>query len=86
MKYPTNRALLTKQLNKGFSFLDEKEKLALLLRYFEELTDAEICEVLDITPFDCGIIICSAKTKMRQFTTIFDDIDSLYGRGALLGK
>lgn len=81
MKHPVNKEMLTKQLNEGFKFLEEKEKLALLLKYFEELTDAEICEVLEVTPFDCGILLHSAKTKMRSFTAIFDDIDELYGKG-----
>ena len=71
------REELVRQLNKGFAYLTEQEKLALTLFYFEELSEDEISYVLDIHLLDVDLCLTQARTKMRAYTTIFDDIDDM---------
>ena len=76
-----NRQQLIIQLKKGMEHLTFEEKTALQLAYYEDLTDNEICEVMNVSHEKIGIIIGNAKLKMRAFTTIFDDIDDIGRRG-----
>lgn len=67
---------LVEQLNKGFECLSDRERLVLTLVYFEELTIDEIAYILEISTFDVDTYLIQAKTIMRNFTSIFDDIDN----------
>ena len=77
-----DKAVLVEQLNTGFQFLTDRERMILTLFYFENLTEAEICHVLDLEYQAVNIDLAQAKTKMRSYTTIFDDIDEA-GRRSL---
>lgn len=77
-----DKKTVVKQLNKGFAYLTEREKLVLTLAYFEELSEEEIGYVLNLHLHTVSIELAQAKTKMRSFTTIFDDIDEI-GRKSL---
>lgn len=68
---------LTEQLNKGFVHLTQQEKLILTLFYFEELSVEEIAYAMDIHLHTVNIDLSQAKTKMRGYTTIFDDVDNI---------
>lgn len=68
---------LIKQLNKGLEQLSEKERMVLTLFYFEEMTEDEIAQILDISIFDENIYLMQAKVIMSSFTPIFEDIDKL---------
>ena len=72
-----DKQMLVDQLNRGFVFLTKREKLILTLFYFEELTEAEISSVLELPYQTINVELVQAKTKMRSFTTIFDDIDEI---------
>ena len=61
----------------GMQFLSYHEKIVLQLVYYEDLTDDEVCEVMNISLDKMGILLSNAKIKMRSFTTIFDDIDNM---------
>ena len=71
-----SREILIQQLNMGMQFLSYQEKIVLQLVYYEDLTDDEVCEVMDISLDKMGMLLCSARLKMRSFTSIFDDIDN----------
>ena len=71
-----DKQTLTEQLNKGFEHLSDRERLILTLFYFEELTVDEICYILETPYFEVITLFNQAKTIMRQFTKIFDDIDN----------
>ena len=77
-----DKAVLVEQLNEGFKYLTDRERMILTLFYFEELTEAEICHVLDLEYQTVNVDLAQAKTKMRGYTTIFDDIDEI-GRKSL---
>ena len=66
---------LVRQLKEGFKHLTEEEELVLKLTYFEEFSEDDVCYCMDIEPYRFGLLYASAKSKMRHFTTIFDDID-----------
>ncbi|MCR4990672.1 MAG: hypothetical protein K6A38_07405 [Lachnospiraceae bacterium] len=66
---------LVRQLKEGFRHLTEEEELVLKLTYFEEFSEDDVCYCMDIEPYRFGLLYASAKSKMRHFTTIFDDID-----------
>ena len=78
------REELAIQLEEGFKHTTFEEKVVLQLVYYEDLSDAEVCEVMGIGFEELGMILCNAKTKMRAFTSIFDDIDGIGKRGISL--
>ena len=76
-----DKDVLVRQLNEGMKTLSFNEKVILQLWYYEELTLDEICIVMDMDMGSVGIELSMAKTKMRMFTTIFDDIDKFGQKG-----
>ena len=66
---------LIHKLHDGLSILEQNEKYALLLKYYEDLNNEEICEVMEIDLMECINLLTIAKIKMLQYTTIFKDID-----------
>ncbi|MCR4787310.1 MAG: hypothetical protein K5888_01870 [Lachnospiraceae bacterium] len=66
---------LVRQLKEGFKHLTEEEQLVLKLVYFEDFSEDDVCYCMDIEPYRFGLVYASAKSKMRHFTTMFDDID-----------
>ena len=68
---------LVSQLNKDFQHLTDRERLILTLFYFEDLTEEEIGYVTGEHLHTVQLDLAQAKTKMRGYTTIFDDIDEL---------
>ncbi len=76
-----DKETLTRQLNMGMAHLSKEEQLTLILFYYEDLNVAEICAVLEITPNVMGLYLASAKTKMRTYTDIFDQLDKRGAKG-----
>lgn len=70
-----DKETLVRQLNEGFTHLSDKERLVLTLYYFEELTEEEISYVLELSFFDVDMLLTQAKTIMRTYTNIFDELD-----------
>ena len=66
---------LIHKLHDGLSILEQNEKYALLLKYYEDLNNEEICEVMEIDLMECINLLTIAKIKMLQYTNIFKDID-----------
>ena len=77
----TERNELVKRLNEGMAHLSQNEKYVLLLKYYEDLNDSEICEVLSITKKEYANLITMAKMKMNPYTFIFDEIDKMNREG-----
>ena len=76
---------LKEALDKGLQYLTDMEKYALFLTYYEDLSLQEILLVLEITDVDYVKYITNAKTKMRSFTSIFDELDKKFGMAYVPG-
>lgn len=68
---------LVKQLDEGFKVLTYYEKIVLQLFYYEELNYSEISEIIEKDIGEVGLLLCTAKTKMKSFTDIFEKIDNI---------
>ena len=68
-------------LDKGLQYLTDMEKYALFLTYYEDLNLLEILSVLEIDSMTYMQYLTNAKTKMRSFTNIFDELDKKFGMG-----
>jgi RNA polymerase sigma-70 factor (ECF subfamily) len=44
----------------------ERQRLAFVLREIEELTVAEICNVLEVTPNNLGVLLFRARNRLRE--------------------
>ena len=63
---------LARQIDKGFEYLTEKERMILTLLYYEDYSPDEVCEILDLTFGEYINVSTNAKTKMRHYTNVFD--------------
>ncbi len=72
---------LKNALDKGLQYLTDMEKYALFLTYYEDLNVSEILLVLEIDSITYTQYLTNAKTKMRSFTNIFDELDRKFGMG-----
>ncbi len=81
-----DKEVLIKSLQEGFTTLSYEEKIILQLFYYEDLSMDEICDVMSIDHAKAGIYLSTAKTKMKSFTSIFEEIDKIGQRGLAIIK
>lgn len=62
-----NTGLITEKLHMGFETLSNRQKEAIFLKFYEELSYEEICEVMDINYQSVRNLISKGIMELRKF-------------------
>ena len=68
---------LGNKIDEGMQYLTKEEKRVLVMLYYESMRLAEVAKAMDIDITKCEMLRVNAMTKMRKFTPIFDEIESV---------
>jgi len=67
---PADMAVYSREIRKYISDcldgVSEKQRMAFVLREVELMETAEICEILDVTPVNFGVLIHRARNQLRD--------------------
>lgn len=72
---PEDRVSLTDLVWRACTSLPRRQRVALVLRYYEDLPYGEIAKILDCTESSARVLVSRALTQLRQNVALVEDHD-----------